>query len=159
LTIIELKLAAAGSQADLQALRYAAFCSTMTMEQVVTAYSEFHEVAEDEAKQKIVEFLGDVVQPRLDRNPRIIIAAGSIDDQELTGWVMWLRRFGVDISCVELTPYTMPGVGIILAPRTIIPIPEAKEFMVKVEQKEASEAQAEKTASIYAPLWNAITQR
>jgi hypothetical protein len=47
----------------------------------------------------------------------------------------------------------------VLVPRTIIPVPEAREFMVMVEQKEASEIQAEKTASACTPLWSAVTDR
>jgi len=35
IVIIELKLTAEGSHADLQAIRYAAFCSTMTMANII----------------------------------------------------------------------------------------------------------------------------
>jgi hypothetical protein len=67
--------------------------------------------------------------------PRIILAAGSIDDQELTSTVLWLRGFDIDISCVELTPYRLSG-SIILVPRTIIPIPEARDYQIRVQRKE-----------------------
>ncbi len=158
LTIVELKLAAIGSHADLQAIRYAAFCSTMTMPQAVRSLAQFCGCSPKDAEAAICEFLEKDELPKLDRQPRIILAAGSMDDQELTGAVLWLRRFGVDISCVELTPYRMPGSGspIVLVPRIVIPVPEARDFMIMVEQKEASENQDEKAASVYVPLWTAV---
>jgi hypothetical protein len=101
LVIIELKRDAAKSLADLQAIRYAAFCSTLTFEDVVSLYSQFADFTAEKASETIQEF---VKKPefKLDNKPRIILAAGGFDDQELTSCVLWLRNFGVDISCVEI---------------------------------------------------------
>ena len=111
LVIVELKLDIAGSHADLQAIRYAAFCSTMTMADVVTAYASHHSLTGPHAEQAIRQFLGVDELPELGNRPRVILAAGSMDDQEITSCVLWLRGFGVDITCVELTPYRMPSTG------------------------------------------------
>jgi len=157
LVVIELKLDAAGSLADQQAIRHAAFCSTMTMEQVVETYATYHGTSEEEGGDRIAEFLEVDERPELNNQPRIILAAGSIDDQELTACVIWLRRFGVDISCVELTPYRLPGTAqIILVPRVIIPLPEARDFIVKIEQKEVAIGQEQKIRSENEKLWQAI---
>src|SRR5262249_28618091 len=84
-------------------------------------------------------------------------AAGSMDDTELTSCVLWLRGYGVDITCVELTPYRLPELAdILLVPRVIIPLPEAKPFMVSVEQKEVIVAKNEQTKSEYSRLWTLI---
>ena len=157
LVVIELKLDLARSHADLQALRYAAFCSTMTMEDVVKAHAAFEGCSVDEAEGKIAEFLEGEDLPELDDKPRIILAAGSLDDQELTSAVLWLRSFGVDISCVELKPYQTPDDGkIVLAPRVVIPIPEAREYIIGVERKAEKKRIDSQGRAEYAVLWGAI---
>jgi hypothetical protein len=143
LVVIELKLDANRSLVDQQAIRYAAFCSTMKMEDVVTLLAKRLKVTSEDASAKICEFLGEDELPNLGNHPRIILAAGSLDDSELTSSVLWLRTFGVDISCVELTPYRLPKSSqILLVPRTIIPLPEAIDYIISVEQKEAAEVRS-----------------
>lgn len=140
LVVIELKLDASRSLADQQAIRYAAFCSTIKTKDLVSLLAKRLNITSEEASTKICEFLGVEEIPTLGNHPRIILAAGSLDDSELTSSVLWLRTFGVDISCVELTPYRLPkSFQIILVPRTIIPLPEAIDYVVSVEQKEAEE--------------------
>ncbi len=160
LVIVELKLDARGSHADLQAIRYAAFCSTMTIDQIVAEFAEFHACSRDEASVRILTFLDAQELPKLEGEPRIILAAGSMDDQELTASVLWLRRFNLDITCVELTAYQVPGVDgkIIVVPRTIIPIPEARDYMVRVEQKEAATALAHREDLGNRPYWKSLAE-
>ena len=146
LAIVELKRDAAGSQADLQALRYAAFCSTMTFEEVATSYAKSAGLSDQEAKQKIVDFLGDPDYSRLPGEPRIVLAAGSFDDPEITSCVLWLRKFGVDITCVEITPYRMADSRLLLIPRVLIPLPEAKDYLVRVERKSEEEAKPKRVS-------------
>lgn len=143
LVIIELKRDATGSLADLQAIRYAAFCSTMSFKDVVQMYARFIHKDEETAREKIREFVGDASFSEIGNQPRIILAAGGFDDQELTGCVLWLRKFRIEISCVEITPYRLPETEtIVLVPRVIIPLPETKDFMVSAERKEAEEGGA-----------------
>jgi hypothetical protein len=157
LVIIELKLDAAHSLADLQAIRYAAFCSTMKMEEAIEELADFKEITKDEAAKRVLVFLKLDELPELENRPRIILAAGSMEDQELTSTILWLRGFQLDISCVELTPFKMPESSqIILVPRTIIPIPEAKEYQIKIQEKEESRIKEKKDRSQYLGLWRDI---
>jgi hypothetical protein len=157
LVIVELKLDASRSLADLQALRYAAFCSTMTMDDVVRHMAVAQGLSSEEADERIKSFLGIDVSPELNDRPRIILGAGAINDQELTSTVLWLRTFGVDIKCVELTPYQVPGRNeIVLVPRTIIPLPEVQRYMVGVERKAVAKARQATEGAGYAALWQAI---
>jgi hypothetical protein len=157
LVIVELKLDAAGTHADLQAIRYAALCSTMTMDNVVKELARFEKTSEEESAEKIAQFLGVDELPELGNQPRIILAAGSLDDQEITSSVLWLRTFGLDIRCMEITPYRMPGSEqIILVPKFIIPLPEAQEYQVRVEQKEASKASSSKSQTEYSLFWKTV---
>lgn len=158
LVVVELKLDAAGSLADLQAIRYAAFCSTMTMKQAIEESAKHLGLATADAEARVKKFLGRDPLPELSNRPRIIIAAGSMDDEELTSTVLWLRGFGVDITCVELTPYRLPASNqIILVPRVIIPIPEARDYLVKVEQKEVARVRDGENSE-YRPLWTAVAE-
>jgi hypothetical protein len=157
LVVIELKLDIAHTLADQQAIRYAAFCSTMTMTQAVEEFTRYNAVSQEEAENRVREFLDVDELPELNNRPRIILAAGSIDDTELTSCVLWLRGYGVDITCVELTPYRLPDrADILVVPRVIIPLPEAKTFLVSVEQKEATVARNGKEKETYASLWTLI---
>jgi len=139
LVVVELKLHAEGSFADLQAVYYAAMCSTMKMGMAVDALSRFRGISREAAADQIRGFLRVEQLPELDSKPRIILAANSFDDQELTGAVLWLRSFNVDATCVELTPYKLPDYNrLVLVPRVIIPPPEAKNYMARVSAKESS---------------------
>jgi hypothetical protein len=139
LVVIELKRDVAGTLADLQAIRYAAFCSTMLFDQVVSLRAKFANMSDEDARQDIQEFVGKPEFSTLDNKPRIILAAGGFNDPEVTSCVLWLRDFGVDISCAEITPYRMPDSQIVLVPRVIIPLPAAREYMVRAEKKESDE--------------------
>jgi hypothetical protein len=155
-TVIELKLDLSRSFADQQAIRYAAFCSTMTMDDLLDAYVTFHSVTEDDAELAIVSFLGRDDLPEIGNRPRIVLAAGSLDDQELTSTVLWLRSFEVDITCIELTPYRLPDHGtLILVPKILIPLPEAKNYLVRAEKKDAQLARGRAPQDIL-DLWRAI---
>ena len=129
----------------------------MTMDQAVSALAAFQKCSEDEATQKILGFLEAEELPELDNQPRIILAAGSLDDEELTSTVLWLRSFGVDITCVEMKPYQLPDSGtLVLVPQVIIPLPEAKNFLVRVEQKQVAQIKKAKEATAIGKLWEAI---
>src|ERR1700722_7875174 len=52
LVIVELKREATGSVAELQAIRYAAMCSTMTFDRMVGLYAESLKCGAEEAKAK-----------------------------------------------------------------------------------------------------------
>lgn len=143
LVVAELKLDASGSLADQQAIRYAAFCSTMTMQDVVQLHARTAGMSIEDSTQTICDFLQVNDLPELSNEPRVLLAAGTFNDQELTSTVMWLRKFGVDISCVEITPYRYPGddTNVLLIPKVLIPLAEARDYQISVERKERSEIQ------------------
>jgi hypothetical protein len=73
--------------------------------------------------------------------------------------VLWLRSFGIDISCVEIRPYRLPDGQLALVPRTIIPLPEAKDFIVRVEQKQVAKVQRAKQNATQDRLWEMIANQ
>jgi len=154
LVVVELKLDAGRSLADQQAIRYAALCSAMTIDDVVAALARFEGSTEDEASARILEFLHSEELPELRGHPRIILAAGSIEDKELTNCVLWLRGFGMDISCVELTPYcTTDFSQVVLVPRTIIPTHEAPDYTIGVSREQAAPSDKQSGKAARARFW------
>lgn len=150
LVVLELKRDASGSLAELQAIRYAAMCSTMTFDKLASLYAESSGCGTEEARTKIREFVQDDEFSVLSDRPRIILVAGAFEDQHLTSTVLWLGKFGVDITCVELTPYRLPGTEkLAIVPRVIIPLPQAKEYLIQVKEKELAESSLSHSAQVW----------
>lgn len=141
LVIIEIKRDDSGSKADLQAIKYAAFCSNIPFELVTKLFIEHHNKQNDskfsyeEAEKCLKQFLGPSFE-NFDRRPRIIIVATSFRE-EVTSSVYWLHsQYGMDISCVKLRPFIIDEERIGIETTTIIPVPEAKRFLMDYAQKE-----------------------
>ena len=146
--VIELKRDASGARQDLQALRYAAYSATLTLDDLFDLYVAHHSrpgalVAREDAR---TAFEAHVVAGGLegvdeDTRPRIVLLAKSFAI-EVTATVLWLiESYGMDITCVELVPYKV-GDQLLLSSSVRIPLPEASEYTVKRDhkrQKAASE--------------------
>lgn len=159
--VIELKRDQADTHTDLQAIKYASYCSTLTAEDLQKEYRSFwsdrrgEELSPEQVGEEFIDFLGpeaeDTIEPTdegwadfgLDDQPRIILAAGSFG-LEVTAPVMWLtREYGLDISCVRFDAYEDDG-RVLLTGRTVIPVPEAEEYMTKRREKEERQRQRER---------------
>jgi hypothetical protein len=159
LVVIELKRDEADRTTDLQAIKYASYCSTLTAKDLQQEYREFHagrseqKLSTDEVGKTFAEFLTEypneiVVSEegwadfQIDNRPRILLAAGSFGT-ELTSPVMWLiQEYNMDISCVKIDAYREDG-QILLNSRRIIPVPEVEEYMTKRRKKEESQTDRE----------------
>lgn len=147
LVVIELKRTAVGTAAELQALRYSAFCSTFSLEDISELYSrhlstrEGLALAAEEARDRIIDFVGNPSFQSLDDKPRIILAAQEFP-AEITATVLWLRTFGVDMTCVRLTPYRL-GEQLVMDSHVLIPLPETKDFLVRRARKDVEQAPRE----------------
>ncbi len=149
LVILELKRDASGTLAELQAIRYAALCSTMTFQKMVSLHAKFAGISAQQAESRIKEFVHDEEFEELDDKPRLMLVAGAFD-RHLTSTVLWLGKFGVDITCVELTPYRVSGSKkLALVPKVIIPLPQAKQYLIQVKEKELAEGQISASAHLY----------
>jgi alkylated DNA nucleotide flippase Atl1 len=143
LVVIEIKRDESGSSQDLQALRYAAYISTLQADQVVELFASYRasqygeSLTQDEARKQLDAFAGGGEALETldeDEQPRIILVAGGFR-AGVTNTVLWLiRNFGLDITCVQLLPYTLDG-SIVLASTVLIPLPEAADFEVRLQEK------------------------
>jgi len=143
LVIIEFKRDSHAGYADLQAIRYAAMVSAMSIAKLLPYFAAHLRKIEgdefgntDEALRRIQAFIGDPNFVELSDRPRIILCSQDFS-QELTTAVLWLRTFSVDISCVKIVPHKISG-QIVIVPTRIIPIEEANTYMVDIREKQES---------------------
>jgi hypothetical protein len=146
LVVVELKRSSFADYADLQSIRYAAMVSTMTIEQLLPYYADYHRmdtgegVSEDELRSKIAEFAGLEEFKEFSSQPRIVLCSEDFS-QEISTTVLWLRGFGLDIACVRLTPHSLED-KLILVPEKIIPLRETEEYRIGVQEKEEKRQEA-----------------
>jgi hypothetical protein len=147
LVVVELKRDGLAGYADLQALRYAAMVSTMTLEKLLPYFVHYQrqylgqeDANTDTAWDLIQEFVTEVeVFNELSNRPRIILCSENFST-ELTTTVLWLNQTELDITCVRIVPYKV-GNQIVIVPTKIIPLQEAKQYLIDIEQKEKNREQ------------------
>lgn len=149
LVVIELKRDEDGSHAELQALRYAAMVSAMRFERAVATRARFLEPVSpdlDRARKELLDFLGwdEPDEERFPTDTRILLVAADFG-RELTTTVLWLRERDVDIRCIRLRPYRVPGGQLLVDVQPIIPLPETEDFLVRLEEWSAAERRREKS--------------
>ncbi len=139
LVIVELKRDDSGKNVDLQAIKYASYCSTLGLDDVCDLYQKYCErrggsLSDEKAREEILQFIENEEFEEINDRPRIILVARQFRP-EVTASVLWLRKFDIDISCVKLSPYDMGDGGIALESNIIIPLPEAHEIIIQAERK------------------------
>ncbi len=167
LVIVELKREESGKSIELQAIKYAAYCSTLTTDIVVSLRKDFiakngKEQSDEEIRKELFNFIDNDDFEEFDDKPRIMLVAKEFRP-EVTTAVLWLRKFGVNISCIKLMPYKIDDERIGLVSSTIIPLPEAEEYIIKSEMKESIEKNLTRTQeeylNFYRELVNGIKEK
>lgn len=156
LVVVELKRTEDGGHMDLQAIRYAAMASSMTLDQAIAAHAQMlgGEAELQAANDAILEFLemDTVDEAELSGEVRIILASADFSP-EITTAVIWLNRQGLDIRCVRLRPYKMGDLVLVDATQ-IIPLPEAADYEVKIRtQVEETRKVRTKRQEIFKRFW------
>jgi hypothetical protein len=141
LVVIELKRDSFAGYADLQSLRYASMVSNLTVASILPHFVTYYNRSNPEATidnskaAEIIQEFADDNFEEFSKQPRIILCSENFST-ELTSTVLWLStQFGVDFTCVRIKPHRV-GEQIIIVPTIIIPIPEAKQYQIDVQQKE-----------------------
>ena len=152
LVVIELKRDDSGRNVDLQAIKYAAYCSTMRLSNLAELYKTRLErtgttISVENAREKLLEFIENDEFEELSEKPRVILVSRQFRP-EITASVLWLRKFGMDISCVRLSPYDIGGGEIAFEANILIPLPEARDFVIEVERKDAGSLTVSQVAYI-----------
>jgi hypothetical protein len=147
LVVVEIKRTDDGGHMELQAIRYAAMVSSMTLDQTISAYARMLATpdAEASARREILEFLelDSTEEAELTDEVRIVLVSANFS-AELTTSVIWLNRHGIDLTCIRLKPYRM-GEELLVDAAQIIPLPEAADYEIKV-RAQAQEIKKVRTA-------------
>lgn len=140
LVVIELKRTEDGGHLELQAIRYAAMVSAMKFQDAVDAHRRYLEAngrQGEDAYENIIGFLGPDAEPVLSEPVRIVLASADFS-KEVTTSVLWLNASGLDITCVRMRPHRLEAGRILLDIQQVIPLPEAAEYTIKIQQKAAA---------------------
>lgn len=159
LVIIENKRDDSGKEIVGQALRYVAYCSTMTKSEIVEAFAKYSGVPEEEASGTICNFLGadDIEGATINsrKSQRFILVARKFSI-EATSSVLWLLSNDIKAQCMKTSLFRHDN-HLFFDMQQIIPPPEAKEYMVRMSSKDSEEKQEEVVASkrkeIYYRFW------
>jgi hypothetical protein len=145
LVIIENKLDDSGREVVWQAMKYAAYCSTLTKEDIRRIYSEYIKVGQD-LESSICEFLNkedfDEIKLNSELSQRIILVAREFR-KEVTSTVLWARKFGIEIQCIKVIPYTV-GDSLLLDAEQIIPVKDVEEFTIRLDERVKDEIMIDK---------------
>ncbi len=152
LVVVELKRDSLAGYADLQAVRYAAMVSAMTVEQLLSHYADYRKktTGEQASKEELKAEIDDFVElegfEELSSRPRIILCSEDFS-QEITTTVLWLRGFDLDISCVRITPHRLED-KIVLVPEKIIPLKESEQYLTGIQEKEEKRQEARASSTL-----------
>ena len=150
LVVIELKRSLSGDHSELQAVRYAAMVSNMTLQQVIEAQRLYlaKRGINDDARLRILDHLGIAEEADAEirtERPRIIMASAGFS-KELTTSVLWLRDGGLEVNCIELQLYK-DGNELLMDATQVIPLPEASDYLVKIRERVEVEKRQRKSSS------------
>ena len=152
LVVIENKLDDSGRDVVWQALKYAAYCSSLKKVEIVDIFQRhLDRSGGGDATEAIREFLEEDTWEEVVLNAgndqRIVFIAANFR-REVTATVLWLREHGIDARCIRVVPYRF-GEEVLVDLQQVIPTPEAADYMIRMaekdtEQKSAKGAQRER---------------
>lgn len=145
--VAELKRGHAPDTVDVQALKYAAYCSQLTVEQLVRAYADHHEASPEEARAEVLEHAPALGESELGAVRVRLVAEGF--GPSVTTTVMWMnQQLGLDIGCVRITARRLPDGSAVVASRLIVPPPAARDYLVGVRNREREEERLREASSL-----------
>ena len=148
LVVIENKLDDSGRDVAWQALKYAAYVSSLKTTQIVDIFQQYlaRHAGGGNAAEIIAEFMGldtlDGETLNEGSSQRIALIAANFR-KEVTSTVLWLREYQIDVRCYRVIPYAF-GEELLIDIQPVIPTPEAADFMIRMAEKE-SEAKSAHT--------------
>lgn len=150
IVVIENKLDDSGKDVTWQALKYASYCSSLSKQNVIDIYQDYLGSSAN-AVDSICEFfdgkeLDDIEINQGDTNLRIFLVAGHFPI-EVSSTVLWLRNFGIDMSCFKVSPFTYNG-HLLVDFDQIIPVKDVEDYTVKLANKKKAEDASTKSSVI-----------
>lgn len=145
LVVVELKRGMATRDVHLQAITYAALVSRFTLDTLAHAHRDFlrrrgTEVDLDGARSRMLDHVGDELDPALLRRPRMVLIAGAFPKQ-VTHSVVWLAEMNLEIDLVEVSVWQV-GEQLVAGFSRIYPIPEVDAFTLAPARAETTTVEA-----------------
>ena len=143
LVVVELKRDDSGKNVDLQALKYAAYCSTLSLDEVAEIHAAYlrrkgRNATSESAKTALKGFISNDDFEDFSDRPRMMLVSRDFRP-EVTASVQWLRKFDLDITCVKFDVYELPDRRVVMNTSVLIPLPETRDFEMRVQKKEVAE--------------------
>lgn len=159
LVVVEIKRTEDGGHMELQAIRYAAMVSSMTLEQAIQAHVRTHGGEPDSARREVLDFLEleSEEEAELSGDVRIVLVSADFST-ELTTAVLWLNQHDVDITCIRLRPYRL-GNDVLIDATQIIPLPESADYEVKMRAQEEKRKVLGARQEIFRKFWAQLIDR
>ena len=137
LVVVKLKRSDTDEHMDLQAIRYAAMVSTITLRQAIDAHQTYltNRGIDEDAEERVNGHLKNPESKGFSTDqPRIILVSEGFSP-ELTTCVLWLNRNGLDVTCIRMQPYRN-GTELLVETSQVIPLPEEDDYLVRIQERE-----------------------
>lgn len=168
LVVIENKRDDSGKDVVGQAIKYAAFCSTLSAQDIIEIHSKaFADSADSQeaAKLDIERFLSNWreydSEQGYNQDQRIIIVSGGYKPEAISAAV-WVMEKNIDITLVKLDLYEI-GEGStrsqLINIEKILPSPDLTSELVRMKRERERTARAKEKETLYITLWTDIQQR
>jgi hypothetical protein len=139
--LVEFKRDKASDTVELQALKYAAYCSQLTLDELAEEFASTHALEPDEARQQLIDH-APALEDGVLRSVKIRLVAGSFGPA-VTSVVLWLRDYGIDAGCIEISARRVADSRhAVISARQLLPLPEAEDYLVRRRRKEQDEERA-----------------
>jgi hypothetical protein len=168
LVVIENKRDDSGKDVVGQAIKYAAFCSTLSEQDIVKIHSKAFDHIEDSiaaAQQDIENFLTEHQEYDSElgynHDQRIIIVSGGYKPEAISAAV-WVLEKNINITLIKLDIYAV-GEGTaatqLINIDKILPSPDLSNELVRMKRERARTANAKEREALYLELWSDIQQK
>lgn len=153
LVIIENKLDDSGRDVVWQALKYAAYCSSLTRADIVEMFQQYLDKGSEgkDARQELLSFFDveNIEELKLNTGPdqRIILVAANFR-KEVTSTALWLGENNLSVQCFKATPYAVDE-NLLLDISQIIPPPDVQDYMIGIRKKDEEQKQDKKATTLW----------
>jgi hypothetical protein len=141
LLVAELKRGATADTTDLQALKYAAYCANLTVDDVIEMHARYTKVDDAAARSAVLEHAPSLEDTELGPVRVCLLAADF--GPSVSSVVLWLNEIGLDMSCVQLVARKVDDGHAVLSVRQVLPPPQAKDYLVRRRRRSEVEEQRE----------------
>ena len=141
LVVAELKRGEASDTVDLQALKYAAYCSQLTVKDVVGDYARYYDTDEPTAREVLFDHAPSLEGTGI--GPVKVRLVAEAFRPSVTSMVLWLRDYDLDIGCIEISARRFSDGNAVITSRQLLPLPVAEDYLVRRRRRERDEEQRE----------------